>query len=310
MLANRGYVTGKSIHKPLRIPVAFILLVILSLAAANYAATPTTAQAKTLENGAKEALDLSWQVYLTGTASSSWAGLKSGQSLENNIPVQGSNLGDTLANSELATPAPGPKPVGLAWGDGRLWVSDAQQQRIYAIDAQTGRVRLSMLYSEATTPRGLEWENGALWIADQASRRLYKVIPGRTGARTVSTLAAPGSDSAPCGLAYGDGALWVSHGCLAQDDHDLIYKINPRTGRVLDSFPAPGQQPEDLAFGGGMLWNVDGATGVIYKIEPASGKVRGVATIPGKTQGPLVGLAHDGASLWVNDASNIYQVKP
>jgi streptogramin lyase len=59
-----------------------------------------------------------------------------------------------------------------------------------------------------------------------------------------------------------------------------------------------------------MLWIVDGATGVIYKIEPASGKVRGVATIPGKTQGPLVGLAHDGASLWVNDASNIYQVKP
>lgn len=310
MLANRGYVTGKSIHKPLRIPAVFILLIILSLTTANYAATPAPAQAKTLENGAKQTLGLSWQLDSTGTASGAWAGLKPDLSLENSIPVKGSNLSDALADSGLATPAPGPKPVGLAWGDSRLWVSDAQQQRIYAINAQTGRVIFSMLYSDAATPRGLEWENGALWVADQDSQRLYKVIPGRTGARTVSTLAAPGQDSAPCGLAYGDGALWVSHGCLARDNHDVIYKIDPRTGKILDSFPAPGAQPEDLAFGGGMLWNVDGATGVIYKIDPDSGKVRGRATVSDRRQGPLVGLAHDGTSLWVNDASNIYKVTP
>jgi streptogramin lyase len=98
---------------------------------------------------------------------------------------------------------------------------------------------------------------------------------------------------------------------MSGDTLDTIYKVSPTSGKILDSFPSPGKQPEGLAFDDeGMLWNVDGATGTIYQLDPTTGRIRGRTTVLGRTTGTLVGLAHDGTSLWVNDALNIHQVKP
>jgi hypothetical protein len=56
------------------------------------------------------------------------------------------------------------------------------------------------------------------------------------------------------GITYGDGHLWV--GAIADSSDpsfdDKIFKLNPTTGAVVDSFLF--ENPHGLAFGGGALW--------------------------------------------------------
>ncbi len=214
-----------------------------------------------------------------------------------------------------SAPLPGSQAAGLAWGDGWLWVSDAVERQVYAVDPLSGKI-LSSMPAEAASPRGLAWDGapsdgGVLWVADHGGKRLiYLMIPAK-GGFPIDVIPAPGKNSAPCGLAYGGKSLWVSHGCARGDETDTIYQIDPWDGTVINAFPAPGDQPEGLAFVDGLLWNVDGSTGTIYGLDPDSGQILARGAVSGvKEKGSLVGLAFDGSYLWVNDALNVYQVKP
>jgi sugar lactone lactonase YvrE len=55
---------------------------------------------------------------------------------------------------------------------------------------------------------------------------------------------------APTGLAWVNGSLWVSAGIT-------LYRVDPATGAILASVPAPGPTPAGLAFDGLYLWVAD-----------------------------------------------------
>ncbi|MFX1518857.1 MAG: YncE family protein [Promethearchaeota archaeon] len=46
-----------------------------------------------------------------------------------------------------------------------------------------------------------------------------------------------------------------------------IYKIDPSTGEVVDSFNSPGEEPAGLTWNGQYLWNIDVVDDEIYKLE-------------------------------------------
>ena len=47
----------------------------------------------------------------------------------------------------------------------------------------------------------------------------------------------------------------------------MIYKLDPATFAILDSFPSPGSFPNDLAWDGQFLWVLDNGTDLLYQYD-------------------------------------------
>ncbi len=65
-----------------------------------------------------------------------------------------------------------------------------------------------------------------------------------------------------CGLAWGSAHLWLSDG-----DTNLIYQIDPTSGKVLGSIPCPHVRT-DLSYDSGNLWQIAGHPKRIAVIDP------------------------------------------
>jgi transglutaminase-like putative cysteine protease len=99
----------------------------------------------------------------------------------------------------------------------------------------------------------------------------------------------------PTGLTFDGKYLW---NCDRKTD--MIYKIDPGDGKVLDSIPSPGYRPLGLTWDGKYLWNLDASeeTYFIYQIDPKTGLA--VKTLWAPCDRPE-GLAWDGEFLWIVD---------
>ncbi len=98
----------------------------------------------------------------------------------------------------------------------------------------------------------------------------------------------------PTGLAWDGSSLWV-----ADYDTAALYKVDPATGRRLETLQAPGYAPLGLTWDGGRLWCLDAAEKTVFALDPKTRRtVRALAL---DTDAPE-GLGWDGAALWVADA--------
>ncbi len=150
------------------------------------------------------------------------------------------------------------------------------------------------------SPYGLASDGTSLWNVDRDVGKIfnldfYGVVQG--------FISAPGDSSE--GLTFDGEYLWVSDWV-----DQMIYKIDPASGEVLDSFTSPGPFPKGLAYDGTYLWNADAAsnTELIYQLD-ASGNVIHSCPTPGHC---ATGLAFDGTYLWNADWCDdmIYQLDP
>jgi len=117
-----------------------------------------------------------------------------------------------------------------------------------------------------------------------------------------TSFASPGS--CPTGLTFDGKYLW---NCDRKTD--VIYKIDPKDGKVVDSLPTPGYRPLGLAWDSKYLWCVDAweENYFIYKIDPKTGVT--LKTVWAPTDRPE-GLTWDGKYLWIADdrANEIHQI--
>jgi sugar lactone lactonase YvrE len=162
-------------------------------------------------------------------------------------------------------------------------------------------------------PNDLDATPDGLWILDQVDpNKAYKVrYEDGSVLAEIQTESIHGS-----GIAFGGGALWVASTWGLK-----TLKVDPRTGKTLESFDTPGAgmnkfgKPTRPSGAHGLKW-VDGkyweavpASGNIYLIEPETGKV--LRTIPGpgiRTHG----LAWDNGHLWCVESIDraIYKMDP
>ncbi len=136
-----------------------------------------------------------------------------------------------------------------------------------------------------------------MWIISVSSSFVFAV----TG-EVEKSFSSPGL--CPTGLTFDGKYLW----CCDRKT-DMIYKVNPEDGKLVDSLPSPGYRPLGLTWDGKFLWNVDASEEeyLIYQIDPQTGVA--VKTIWSPCDRPE-GLAWDGKYLWiVDDGSNqIHQI--
>lgn len=115
------------------------------------------------------------------------------------------------------------------------------------------------------------------------------------------------------GITYDGANLWVS-----DRKTDLLYCIDPNSGKVRRTLQSPGYWPLALAWDGTALWNSDlkggkdvseDYDGIIYRVDPKDGHI--LQTLDAPSDSP-VGLAWDGRYLWcIDDLSDeIIQFSP
>jgi streptogramin lyase len=97
------------------------------------------------------------------------------------------------------------------------------------------------------------------------------------------------------GIAVGEHAVWVIGDAL---DHRL-FRIAPRTSRLLAAYPLP-VAPQAVAAGAGGIWVTSALSGCVVEVDPQSGRV--VRTIP--TGRGTDGVAVGAGSVWVAAADD------
>ena len=103
--------------------------------------------------------------------------------------------------------------------------------------------------------------------------RTLKVDP-KTG-KTLKSWVTPGSGlygkvttpSGGHGVKWVDGKYW-----MAVPASGKLFLMEPESGAIVRSIPAPGVRTHGLAWDNGFLWCVESDGRVIYKLDPTDGK--------------------------------------
>ncbi|GEM_PF-2128330 len=177
-------------------------------------------------------------------------------------------------------------PVGLAAGQGRLWVPGSFGcNSIANTDPVTGEVSAVLRLNVDSCPSAIAYGDGFLWVGYKGPC-ILKVDPS-TGEilRTIDLTI----DVAVAHVAYGGGYLWVVDLGLCT----RIRKIDPSSGVVVHSWSlGTSDCIRALTYGDGYLWAA-GPTGSrkISKIDPADGGI--VDTIDLGYGYPIKSLAYE-----------------
>ncbi len=172
--------------------------------------------------------------------------------------------------------APGKMPNGLQCVADGLWILDQEDpNKVHKVRYEDGRV-LAELQTESIHGSGITYGDGALWIASTYGLKTLKVDP-KTG-KTLASFDTPGvglvkwgnpkRSSGAHGLEWVDGKYWI-----AVPPSVKIYQVEPNTGKVLHSIPAPGVRPHGIAWENGYLWCVESIDRAIYKMDPKDGRL-------------------------------------
>ncbi len=170
--------------------------------------------------------------------------------------VQRLDIGGNAAAPHVIA-APTLKPHGLAWGNGKLFVSDDHTGWVYATDPDSGAIENSF---EGPGPKviGLAWSGPTLFLMESKTGQIYQVMS--EDGTILHSFAAPSESSGP--LTWDGAYLWV-----ADRVKNELYRVDPASGMVLSIVAAPGPYAAGLAWDNGRLWNVDFQTRKLYALQ-------------------------------------------
>jgi streptogramin lyase len=183
-----------------------------------------------------------------------------------------------------------PRPDGLAYARGGVWVTSYRSRRLTRVDTRSNRST-----SPVTVPRGsttITAGFGSLWVANQPAASVTRI--GLTSKHSVGTPidVAPGR---PFVLAKSSSGIWAGNRAGAKGDpaSQAVVRIDPNSGLVAQRIPIPlGVQ--DVAVGFGAVWVTNRRRRSVERIDLLTGaqKLVALARVPGQ-------LAIGGGFVWV-----------
>lgn len=257
--------------------------------------SPTTFTFYVPENGTASGNFTIYNLSAAGALDLLW-NLSDGQ-IPPDTTVLSSNPSSEIAN-ELVFKLPFPPGTdevnGMTWGNNGVWIADVTQQKIKKLDPVTGDVLFSFPIS-SSFPAGLAHDGTHLWYFDYNANMIHKINP-RNGAILYSFsnpmpggegLASDGEylyrggpdstifkfdstgvvvDTIPAphgwcqGLTWDGSALWYASTIW-------LYRIDPDSGTILQSFVVPGNTDAGLTFDGAFLRYPVNALDQIYSLD-------------------------------------------
>ncbi len=178
--------------------------------------------------------------------------------------------------------AVGQQPVGIAAGEGGVWVANRQDDSVSLIapgsDA-SNEVNLEVGHR----PEGIAVGQGGVWVADQSST-VTRLDP-QSGATEATIQVGAG----PRGIATGDGEVWVTNS-LSDD----VSRIDSIENVVTGTFDV-GSEPHGIAIGAGAVWVTNRNGGTVSRLPLNSD----AADAPIRVGANPKGIAVAGDSVWV-----------
>jgi len=107
----------------------------------------------------------------------------------------------------------------------------------------------------------------AVWVADENLNTVYRL--SMTGA-VLDSFALPATEPGGLALAVAEGKTWLFVACM-NGGNQRILRMDPVTGTVDETYPAPAQSPLHLTYntnGQKQIWHVDGLSRKIYRLNP------------------------------------------
>jgi outer membrane protein assembly factor BamB len=172
-------------------------------------------------------------------------------------------------------------------------------ERIYYLNPSTGTVLGSVDPAANDTIGSLEWDGKYIQVANVTTGSGFiNAINPQTGAQV-------GSLAVPAGRGE---ALTIVGSNYFYSTINRIYVINRTTGAIVSSFIPPGGPCYGLAYGDGLVFSANSATGVITAFDPNTRIVKGTLNAPGGGAQKAQALAYDAAAnrLYVaNQSENV-----
>ncbi len=194
----------------------------------------------------------------------------------------------------------GERPVGLAAGDGAVWVAGVKRTRPFVtarrIDPRFDRygppIRIETLPEGLDSlPEGggsLALDGGSLWVAPLFGRLTR--IDAATGAVRTPRL---DTEHSPSSVASNGRTVWV-----ADQGAATVSRIDPRTG-ISQPIPVAGG-PVDIALGAGGAWVTLALGDAVARIDPSTGTVRSTTGVGRRPAGVAVGAG----GVWVANSGD------
>ena len=193
--------------------------------------------------------------------------------------------------------------------DGNLWILDqVDPNKVFKVDPKDGSI-LDQVQTESIHGSGITYGNGAWWIGSTKTLKTLKVDP-KTG-KTLKSFDTPGAGlygklttpSGAHGLKWVDGKYW-----MAVPASGKIFLMEPETGAIVRSIPAPTIRTHGLAWDSGRLWCVGSSEREIYKMNPQDGKLLAKIKLTKDDPEPH-GLDLYRGVMWYSDASSGWVLK-
>ena len=129
---------------------------------------------------------------------------------------------------------------------------------------------------------------------------LVQYSSAQTG--TVGKALSLGESAQPTGITWDGTNLW-----MIDYSADMIIKINPSSGEVIESFEAPDQFPTGLAWDGNNLWCSGNRQNKIFKLDR-----NGEVIISLNVSSTPRGMCFVNGSIWYADSGKkeLYKINP
>src|SRR6266849_3891285 len=205
------------------------------------------------------------------------------------------------------------QPNDLQFVADGLWVLDqVDPNKAFRVRPADGSV-IQELQTESIHGSGITCGNGALWIAStkmadpSVAPRTLKVdaMTGKTlkswvtpGSGLYGKITANATPSGAHGVKWIDGKYW-----MAVPASGRLFLMEPETGGIVRSIPAPGVRTHGLAWDNGFLWCVESDGRVIYKLDPTDGRPLAKIQLTKEDPEPH-GLDISDGVLWYCDAAS------
>ena len=231
-----------------------------------------------------------------------------------NVSISGGTTSVSGGDFDTLRAAGNGDPHGI-WSDGTtMWVSDWQDDKIYAYSMSTKARESAKDFNTLSaagngSPEGI-WSDGTtMWVPDRLDDKIYAYsmsTKARESTKDFNTLIAAGNRE-PFGL-WSDGTtMWVSDW---QDDKIYAYSMSTKardSAKDFNTLAAGNRIPVGLWSDGTTMWVADYDSAKIYAYSMSS-KARESAkdfnTLIGAGNRRPVGIWSNGTTMWVPDTED------
>ena len=225
------------------------------------------------------------------------------------------NFGELQLVAQLPEELP-QRVLGLAYDGKKIWVALYLDRGRYAtldpatllwtISNDTSQHKaIAKVSGSFATPGGICFANGTLWVAgaygdsfgsiDTRDWKIQSMFKGRQREDSASQFYSS--------MVFDGNYLWIAWHWfrynLPVSETQLLLKVDPATGKVVDEYPAPAGPASDgthgLTWDGTRLWHAK--DNHLSAIDPSTGRVTAEYTFD-QLKRPS-GLAWDGQALWI-----------